>query len=109
MTAPACHECFLLTGRHGPGEGHSPRLTHKPELDMKVPFDPPFRYKIAASVASAAATIAIGMALLASGACSSDATGPAPVSYTHLRAHETGRNLVCRLLLEKKKQINTVL
>src|SRR5674476_1619944 len=30
-----------------------------------------------------------------------------PVSYTHLRAHETGRNLVCRLLLEKKK-INPV-
>src|SRR5678809_1664005 len=25
----------------------------------------------------------------------------AAVSYTHLRAHETGRNLVCRLLLEK--------
>ena len=25
-----------------------------------------------------------------------------PVSYTHLRAHETGRKLVCRLLLEKK-------
>src|SRR5678810_1424687 len=24
-----------------------------------------------------------------------------PVAYTHLRAHETGRNLVCRLLLEK--------
>src|SRR5674476_1537349 len=31
------------------------------------------------------------------------ARGPNPVSYTHLRAHETGRNLVCRLLLEKKK------
>ena len=28
-----------------------------------------------------------------------------PVSYTHLRAHETGRNLVCRLLLEKKGAI----
>ena len=27
------------------------------------------------------------------------------VSYTHLRAHETGRKLVCRLLLEKKKVI----
>ena len=26
------------------------------------------------------------------------------VSYTHLRAHETGRNLVCRLLLEKKEK-----
>ena len=25
-----------------------------------------------------------------------------PVSYTHLRAHETGAYLVCRLLLEKK-------
>src|SRR5660397_280897 len=30
--------------------------------------------------------------------------GPAPVSYTHLRAHETKANLVCRLLLEKKKK-----
>ena len=30
-----------------------------------------------------------------------------PVSYTHLRAHETGRNLVCRLLLEKKKKTKT--
>src|SRR5678809_450300 len=29
-----------------------------------------------------------------------------PVSYTHLRAHETGRNLVCRLLLEKKNKYN---
>eukprot|EP00831_Metopus_contortus_P042440 TRINITY_DN33628_c0_g1_i1.p4 TRINITY_DN33628_c0_g1~~TRINITY_DN33628_c0_g1_i1.p4 ORF type:complete len:112 (-),score=17.91 TRINITY_DN33628_c0_g1_i1:21-356(-) len=26
------------------------------------------------------------------------------VSYTHLRAHETSLHLVCRLLLEKKKQ-----
>src|SRR5450756_2890031 len=34
--------------------------------------------------------------------------GPGPggsdaVSYTHLRAHETRHDLVCRLLLEKKK------
>ena len=27
----------------------------------------------------------------------------APASYTHLRAHETDSDLVCRLLLEKKK------
>ena len=27
------------------------------------------------------------------------------VSYTHLRAHETREDLVCRLLLEKKKKI----
>src|SRR5450756_2766644 len=27
-----------------------------------------------------------------------------PVSYTHLRAHETRHDLVCRLLLEKKQK-----
>mgnify|MGYP003381626118 CR=1 FL=1 len=27
-----------------------------------------------------------------------------PVSYTHLRAHETVLDIVCRLLLEKKNQ-----
>ena len=32
----------------------------------------------------------------------SRASGVRPVSYTHLRAHETRGNLVCRLLLEKK-------
>src|SRR5450759_4391994 len=29
-------------------------------------------------------------------------SGVEPVSYTHLRAHETRHDLVCRLLLEKK-------
>mgnify|MGYP003381643204 CR=1 FL=1 len=28
-----------------------------------------------------------------------------PVSYTHLRAHETVLDLVCRLLLENKKYL----
>src|SRR5659263_687020 len=31
-----------------------------------------------------------------------------PVSYTHLRAHETRHDLVCRLLLEKKKTNYTI-
>ena len=31
-----------------------------------------------------------------------------PVSYTHLRAHETDSYLVCRLLLEKKLQENLI-
>ena len=31
-----------------------------------------------------------------------------PVSYTHLRAHETVLDIVCRLLLEKKNQHNPV-
>mgnify|MGYP003378957430 CR=1 FL=1 len=30
-----------------------------------------------------------------------------PVSYTHLRAHETVLDLVCRLLLEKKNKTRT--
>ena len=30
---------------------------------------------------------------------------PYPVSYTHLRAHETVLDLVCRLLLEKKRKM----
>src|SRR5680860_1794619 len=33
------------------------------------------------------------------------AVGRNPVSYTHLRAHETDSYLVCRLLLDKKKRI----
>ena len=33
----------------------------------------------------------------------SNLTAKGPVSYTHLRAHETVLDLVCRLLLEKKK------
>ena len=33
-----------------------------------------------------------------------ESTSVVPVSYTHLRAHETPEHLVCRLLLEKKKE-----
>ena len=38
------------------------------------------------------------------------AVSAGPVSYTHLRAHETVLDLVCRLLLEKKKNnIHTII
>src|SRR5680860_1809806 len=41
------------------------------------------------------------------GVISVDPSSPfTPVSYTHLRAHETDSYLVCRLLLEKKKKKN---
>eukprot|EP00658_Telonema_sp_P-2_P032189 TRINITY_DN23898_c0_g1_i2.p1 TRINITY_DN23898_c0_g1~~TRINITY_DN23898_c0_g1_i2.p1 ORF type:complete len:940 (-),score=247.69 TRINITY_DN23898_c0_g1_i2:62-2881(-) len=36
--------------------------------------------------------------------CTTAITVFEPVSYTHLRAHETPEHLVCRLLLEKKKK-----
>ena len=35
-----------------------------------------------------------------------DTDNTGAVSYTHLRAHETVLDLVCRLLLEKKKKTN---
>eukprot|EP00657_Telonema_sp_P-1_P001521 TRINITY_DN140_c0_g1_i14.p1 TRINITY_DN140_c0_g1~~TRINITY_DN140_c0_g1_i14.p1 ORF type:complete len:143 (-),score=74.10 TRINITY_DN140_c0_g1_i14:66-494(-) len=52
---------------------------------------------------------ALGGAAVCDGAVSDlDLTGVVedhrPVSYTHLRAHETVLDLVCRLLLEKKKK-----
>ena len=31
-----------------------------------------------------------------------------PVSYTHLRAHETVLDLVCRLLLDKKNTLSSI-
>ena len=37
-----------------------------------------------------------------------DGTRWSAVSYTHLRAHETVLDLVCRLLLEKKKTDRSV-
>src|SRR5450756_2963528 len=37
---------------------------------------------------------------------STPASPMSSVSYTHLRAHETRHDLVCRLLLEKKKKKN---
>ena len=35
-----------------------------------------------------------------------ETNGDEPVSYTHLRAHETVLDLVCRLLLEENKSNN---
>ena len=44
--------------------------------------------------------LCLGIALASGGSAMS---GIIAVSYTHLRAHETEADLVCRLLLEKKK------
>ena len=41
---------------------------------------------------------------LPSNTCVSQRTAATAVSYTHLRAHETVLDLVCRLLLEKKNR-----
>ena len=49
-------------------------------------------------------TVAASFAMISGRKISLMQRSTMPVSYTHLRAHETGRNLVCRLLLEKKKK-----
>ena len=51
---------------------------------------------------------AVASALLAAGGRPGpDLPRGISVSYTHLRAHETVLDLVCRLLLEKKKERNS--
>src|SRR5678816_4872435 len=45
-----------------------------------------------------------GVLALLSDSTNATVPGRTPVSYTHLRAHETPEHLVCRLLLEKKKK-----
>jgi len=77
-----------VTCKTGPGEykkhflGLSDNVTYV--VEQVEPFAAnPYRYRVVFKPAALVPDIA--------------------VSYTHLRAHETGRNLVCRLLLEKKK------
>eukprot|EP00656_Telonema_subtile_P023666 TRINITY_DN2522_c0_g1_i1.p1 TRINITY_DN2522_c0_g1~~TRINITY_DN2522_c0_g1_i1.p1 ORF type:complete len:507 (-),score=137.58 TRINITY_DN2522_c0_g1_i1:36-1556(-) len=59
-------------------------------------------------VAAVAAEVEHPIESVAAGAaeeCAAESADTAePVSYTHLRAHETVLDLVCRLLLEKKKK-----
>ena len=53
-------------------------------------------------IAAAIAYLACDEARFVTGEALAMDGGQAAVSYTHLRAHETGLDLVCRLLLEKK-------
>ena len=67
------------------------------------------QFVLGAGAAELVARIAVCLVLpaaVAGGAVSAAASPAAfyaPVSYTHLRAQETRHDLVCRLLLEKKK------
>ena len=65
-------------------------------------FVAPFNGKVVATEGAASATSSLRIVPLPWAS-----TTAAPVSYTHLRAHETVLDLVCRLLLEKKKNKRT--
>ena len=54
-------------------------------------------------------TLAAGLARIevGDGLLSEEGSTVVPVSYAHLRAHETKAKLVCRVLLEKKKHRGT--
>src|SRR5664280_3408142 len=68
-------------------------------------FSAEYKLSIIDQADSAQGAGAVGALLRREGLYSSHlATWRQPVSYTHLRAHETVLDLVCRLLLEKKKK-----
>ena len=58
--------------------------------------------KIAVANAAISRYLIVTPAICAEPKFPNDGNGSPTVSYTHLRAHETGAYLVCRLLLEKK-------
>src|SRR5664280_3204308 len=67
--------------------------TESPIIDPGVHAEAAVRYT---------PTVVTTLLLLVGALIGAGATLLAPVSYTHLRAHETVLDLVCRLLLEKK-------
>ena len=75
----ACKFCNTATGKPMPPDPDEPQRLAKAAVEMGL------RYIVVTSV-----------------------DRDDPVSYTHLRAHETPEHLVCRLLLEKKKTPQTI-
>src|SRR5450759_1559268 len=70
---------------------------HSASLSYLTGFDPRFEEALLVLGPTGGPTIVVG------NECRDMATqAPLPMSYTHLRAHETRHDLVCRLLLEKK-------
>src|SRR5674536_266688 len=89
--------------RHHPREGPI-AISSDGQWETTVSFESSGRYDITALAADQNASEIL---LQYQSASQSRANYPglsAPVSYTHLRAHETPEHLVCRLLLEKKKK-----
>src|SRR5659263_102938 len=77
---------------------HTARQTMRVGSDCGHAF---WRFRIWASrVGLSRNKVAVGES--AAGSPPKAAHNRVPVSYTHLRAHETRHDLVCRLLLEKK-------
>ena len=63
-----------------------------------------YKRQVSGGVLETASIVAIGLTPYINASIIFQLLGTViPVSYTHLRAHETVLDLVCRLLLEKKK------
>ena len=94
---------ILLGARLGHVIFYQPELFKEDFLSIFLPFRfvPEFEFTGFRGLASHGAAIAtiIGMYIYNKKILNKSVS----VSYTHLRAHETLRYLVCRLLLEKKK------
>src|SRR5665213_4450659 len=75
------------------------------EFEFKLGVNTPETHPLTIRLAEAAQAIGsqsggrLNVAVFPNSQLGGDPEMLSPVSYTHLRAHETGRNLVCRLLL----------
>ena len=59
---------------------------------------------VSAELAASSSRVQARASMRVNGAWARKGDTISPVSYTHLRAHETVLDLVCRLLLEKKNK-----
>src|SRR5450759_5764460 len=66
-------------------------------------------WSVASSVRSSRRRVLVVVMVVPPRTTVRDLYGNYAVSYTHLRAHETRHDLVCRLLLEKKKKKKSIL
>ena len=90
---------FYPTGRRPDGADDVPD-----ELQRVVSFvDAPGHETLMAIMITGASIMDGAMLMVAANETCPQPQTREPVSYTHLRAHETDSYLVCRLLLEKKK------
>ena len=100
---PDRYEAFALTGFSRLAELEALCLRHRPVYAVVPEQAAAIALQGSLAAAGIRTRVLFGEQALCEVASAPEGDMGMAVSYTHLRAHETGRKLVCRLLLEKKK------
>src|SRR5665648_1150306 len=79
-------------------------IYHDTTLDTMSDGTGAIKYKTLAEIKALNITVGVNLAYYPNSKIPTLEEYLVTVSYTHLRAHETRHDLVCRLLLEKKKK-----